>query len=94
MRTVTVAPLSYCHANERSNDLCNKINYAYRQGKSTKEIAEELKLSVTSVRRYYYGYHNCMEAHAHWKSAWKANQQLGYDNCSLNQVRIGTSVSI
>lgn len=94
MRTITVAPLSFCHANERSNDLCNKINHAYRQCKSTKEIAEELKLSVTSVRRYYYGYHNCVEAHTHWKSAWKANQQVGYDNCSLNQVRIGTCVSI
>lgn len=94
MRSITVAPISFCHANERSNDLCNKINYAYREGKSTKEIAKELKLSATSVRRYYYGYHNCCEAHTHWKQAWKANQQLGHDNCSLNQVRIGARVTI
>lgn len=74
--------------------MCQKIHELYRQGYNTKQIAEELGCGKTTVRYYYYGVHNCCEAQAHWKNAFEANKELGYIQCSLNQVRIGTSVPI
>jgi orotate phosphoribosyltransferase-like protein len=94
MRTITVAPISFAKANERTNELCEKINYLYRDGLSTKQIAKELNLSASNVRRYYYGVHNCAQAHYHWKNAFNANKAVGYIQTALNQVRVGACVSI
>lgn len=94
MKSIKVAPISFCKASQRSNDLCNQIHQLYRKGYTTKQIAHELNMSNSSVRYYFYGYHNCSEAHYHWKNAFDANKKLGYVQYSLNQVRIGTCVSI
>jgi hypothetical protein len=94
MRIPSVAPISFCQASERSNDLCKQINYLYREGYNTKQIAEKLGMGESSVRYYYYGIHNCCEAHYHWKNAFEMNKALGYIQYSLNQVRIGTAVPI
>lgn len=94
MKSIKVAPISFCKASKRSNDLCNVINQFYRDGYNTKQIAQALNMSTSSVRRYYYGVHNCSEAHYHWKNAFDANKELGYVQYGLNQVRIGTCVAI
>lgn len=89
-----VAPISFCKATIRSQDLCQRINEYYRDGYNTKQISEKLKISKTAVRYYYYGAHNCSEAHYHWKNAFDANKEIGYIQHSLTQVRIGTCVTI
>ena len=89
-----VAPISFCKASKHSNDLCAKINQLYREGYTTQEIAKKLSMGKTSVRYYYYGLHNCSEAHYHWKNAFDANKEVGHIQYSLTQVRVGTSVPI
>jgi orotate phosphoribosyltransferase-like protein len=94
MKIPTVAPLSFCKATEHSQQLCNQINSLYRQGFTTKQISEKLKIGKTAVRYYYYGIHNCSDAHHHWANAFNANKNLGHIQYSLNQLRIGASVQI
>ena len=94
MKVPTVAPISFCKASQRSNDFCQQINQLYREGYTTQQIADKLKMGKTAVRYYYYGIHNCCEAHYHWKNAFDANKELGYIQYSLNQMRVGTSVAI
>lgn len=89
-----VAPISFCKASNRSNYYCTLINNLYKKGYTTQQIADELGMGKTSVRYYYYGIHNCCEAHYHWKNAYLANKELGYIQHSLNQIRVGTSVPI
>ena len=90
----TVAPISFSKATEHSQDLCTQINNLYKEGYTTEQISEEIGIGKSSVRYYYYGIHNCPEAHYHWKNAYEANKQVGYVQTSLNQVRVGTSVPI
>ena len=90
----TVAPISFSKATEHSQNLCAQINNLYREGYTTEQISEEIGIGKSSVRYYYYGIHNCSEAHYHWKNAYEANKQVGYIQTSLNQVRVGTSVPI
>lgn len=92
--SITVAPISFCYANERSNALCEVINEFYLNGLSTKEIAKFLDMSTSSVRRYYYGVHQCSEADRHWRNAFQANKKAGYVQTGLNQVRIGACVPL
>jgi hypothetical protein len=94
MKTPIVAPISFAKATTHSQDLCTQINYLYKEGYNTQEIAQQLKIGKSSVRYYYYGIHNCSEASYHWKNAFLANQEIGYVQHSLNQVRVGTSVPI
>ena len=94
MKTPTVAPISFAKATTHSQNLCTQINNLYRQGYNTQEIADQVGVGKSSVRYYYYGIHNCSEAHYHWKNAYNANKEVGYNQTSLNQVRVGTSVSI
>lgn len=94
MRTPTVAPISFCNATENSLQKCIQINKMYREGYTTEQIAEELDMGCTAVRYYYYGIHNCSEAHFHWKNAFEANKEIGYIQHSLNQVRKGTCVPL
>ena len=89
-----VAPISFCNATQHSQRLCTSINNLYKEGYTTQQIANELGIGKTSVRYYYYGVHNCSDAHFHWKNAFDANKEVGYVQHSLNQVRIGTSVPI
>lgn len=89
-----VAPISFAKASNRSNYYCTLINNLYKKGYTTQQIADELGMGKTSVRYYYYGIHNCSEAHYHWKNAFNANKELGYIQHSLNQIRVGTSVPI
>lgn len=89
-----VAPISFCKANAHSQEMCQKINDLYRKGYNTKQIAEELGCGKSSVRYYYYGVHNCCEAQWHWKNAFEVNKEAGYVQHSLNQVRVGTCVTI
>ena len=91
---LTLAPISFCKATEHSQELCKRINDLYREGYTTDQISEEIGYSKTAVRYYYYGYHNCSEAHYHWKNAFIANKNAGFVQYSLNQVRIGASVPI
>ena len=90
----TVAPISFCKATEHSQDLCTRINNLYKEGYTTEQISQQIGIGKSSVRYYYYGIHNCSEAHYHWKNAYQANKELGYVQTSLNQVRVGTSVPI
>jgi len=90
----TVAPISFSKATEHSQNLCAQINNLYREGYTTEQISEEIGIGKSSVRYYYYGIHNCSEAHYHWKNAYEANKQVGYIQTSLNQVRVGASVPI
>jgi len=94
MKYPTVAPISFAKATEHSQNLCNLINNLYQEGYNTEEIADLVGIGKSSVRYYYYGIHNCCEAHFHWKNAFDANKELGYVQHSLNQVRVGTSVPI
>lgn len=94
MKTPTVAPISFCTASDRTNNLCTQINTLYKEGYNTKQISKILNIGERSVRYYYYGIHNCSEASHHWKNAFEANKELGYVQHSLNQVRIGTCVPI
>lgn len=94
MRIPTVAPISFAKASNRSNFFCDKINHLYRKGYKTEEIAKQLKMSKSAVRYYYYGIHNCSEAHYHWKNAFNINKEAGYVQYSLNQVRVGAAVCI
>lgn len=89
-----VAPISFAKASHRSNYYCTLINNLYKKGYTTQQIAQELDMSKTAVRYYYYGIHNCSEAHFHWKNAFNANKEVGYIQYSLNQIRVGTSVPI
>ena len=89
-----VAPISFCKATQHSQNLCAKINNLYKEGYTTQQIANELGIGKTSVRYYYYGVHNCSDAHFHWRNAFQANKEVGHIQYSLNQVRIGTSVPI
>jgi arginyl-tRNA synthetase len=91
---LTLAPISFCKATEHSQELCKQINYLYKEGYTTAAIAEKLGYSKSTVRYYYYGYHNCCEAHFHWKNAFDANKNAGFVQYSLNQVRIGACVPI
>jgi hypothetical protein len=90
----TVAPISFCKATPHSQNLCSLINNLYLEGYTTKQISELTGFSKSAVRYYYYGVHNCSEAHFHWKNAFDANKELGYIQYSLNQVRVGTCVPI
>jgi hypothetical protein len=94
MRLPSVAPLSFARVTERSSQLTQAVNEMYREGFTTIEIAKELDMSKSAVRYYYYGIHNCSQAHWHWKKAFDANKALGYKQYSLNQLRIGASVKI
>jgi hypothetical protein len=94
MKTPTVAPISFCKATDHSQNLCSLINNLYKEGYNTEQISTLIGIGKSSVRYYYYGIHNCSEASYHWKNAFLANQQVGYVQHSLNQVRIGTSVPI
>lgn len=94
MKAPVVAPISFCKASDRSNDLCNRINKLYREGYTTKQIADEINMSQRAVRYYYYGIHNCSDAHYHWKNAFDVNREAGYIQYSLNQVRVGTFCEI
>lgn len=94
MRLPSVAPLSFARVTESSSQHTQAVNEMYREGFTTTEIANELDISKTAVRYYYYGIHNCSEAHYHWKNAFDANKALGYTQYSLNQLRIGASVKI
>jgi len=94
MRYPNVAPISFCKATDRSQEFCKQINNMYKEGYTTEQIAEELDMSKTAVRYYYYGIHNCSEAHFHWKNAFDANKAVGYIQYSLNQIRVGTAVPI
>jgi arginyl-tRNA synthetase len=89
-----IAPISFCKATQHSQNLCIAINQLYRQGYTTQQIAQQLNIGKTAVRYYYYGVHNCSEAHFHWKNAFNANKEIGHIQYSLNQVRVGTSVPI
>jgi arginyl-tRNA synthetase len=90
----TVAPISFCKASQHSQNLCSLINNLYKEGYNTEQISNLVGIGKSSVRYYYYGIHNCPEAHFHWKNAFNANKELGYIQYSLNQVRVGTSVPI
>lgn len=94
MKVPTVAPISFCKASQHSNSLCNQINQLYKEGYTTQQIADKLNIGKTAVRYYYYGIHNCSEAHYHWRNAFLANKEIGYVQYSLNQIRVGTSVAI
>jgi orotate phosphoribosyltransferase-like protein len=94
MRFPTVAPISFCKATENSQQKCIQINNLYREGYTTEQIADEMDMSKTAVRYYYYGIHNCSEAHFHWKNAFEKNKEMGYIQYSLNQVRKGTCVPL
>ncbi len=94
MKFPTVAPISFCTASNRSQELCNQINQLYREGYTTQQISDELGIGKSSVRYYYYGIHNCAEAHFHWRNAFNANKEIGYIQHSLNQIRVGTCVPI
>ena len=89
-----VAPISFCNATQHSQRLCTQINNLYKEGYTTQQIANELGIGKTSVRYYYYGVHNCSDAHFHWRNAFQANKEVGHIQYSLNQVRVGTSVPI
>jgi len=89
-----VAPISFSKATDHSQNLCSLINNLYQEGYNTEEIANLVGIGKSSVRYYYYGIHNCPEAHYHWKNAFEANKEVGYVQHSLNQVRVGTSVPI
>lgn len=89
-----VAPISYSQATDHSQEICRQIHLLYSVGLSTKDVAEFLKLSRTTVRHYFYGIQHTPQSHYHWKSAYEANRNVGYIQQSLNQVRVGTSVPI
>lgn len=94
MKTPIVAPISFSKATEHSQDLCHHIHQLYKLGYTTNQISEEIGYSKSAVRYYFYGIHNCSEAQSHWKNAYQKNKEVGYNQTSLNQVRVGTSVPI
>jgi transposase len=58
MRIPTVAPISNVRATSKALKYIDMVNLARRYGMSYKKIAESLKLSERTVRRYYWGIHS------------------------------------
>ena len=58
MRIPTVAPVSNVRATSKALKYIDMVNLARRYGMSYKKIAESLRLSERTVRRYYWGIHS------------------------------------